>query len=156
MAGIHISPLAEIWPMSLSIVLRQALHGLFSGTQALPKNRGAYVSTNFRLKWRIHSCQGKMPNDLVEIWLSRIWVGISWRHHWKKGVGGPSRWPHMKKCSTQKLFVSSKPTTLLLGSFGSGIPCNPQMPEDPGISFLPDGSDQRLKMMPEFPQDYLI
>ena len=62
--------------MSLSIALRQALHGLFSGTQALPENRGAYVSTHFWLKWQIHPCQGKMPNDLVEIWLSQVWVGI--------------------------------------------------------------------------------
>ena len=55
----------------------------------------------------------------------------------------------MKKCSTWKSFVSSKPTALLLGSFGSDIPCSSQVPEDPGTSFLPDGSDPMMKMMPE-------
>ena len=35
----------------------------------------------------------------------------------------PWRWSHMEKCPTRKLCVLSRRATLLLGSFGSDIPC---------------------------------
>jgi hypothetical protein len=47
----------------------------------------------------------------------------------KKLVRMSSILPHMKKFPTQKLFVSSKRTTLLLESSGSDLRCGPQRPD---------------------------
>ena len=42
------------------------------------------------------------------------------------------------------------------GAIWSDIPYNHQTLKDPGPRFLPDGSDQRLKMMPEISEDGFI